>query len=225
MPGVLKTIFFDAGGTLIYLPQSVGHHYAFVGDRIGLRLDASALDRAFARCWKQMPPRPAIDGPLEDDDKDWWRQLVNAVLEGAAPGLDELDRDAFFEGAYGHFAEPGVWDLYPEASEVLAALHGRFDLAVLSNFDARLRMVLEHLGVSKFFSHVFISSELGADKPDPELYYRALHLSGARPHETLHVGNDPERDWEGASRAGLQVFRIDRPHNSLRELVPLLRSL
>ena len=108
-----------------------------------------------------------------------------------------------------------------EVSEVLAALHGRFDLAVISNFDGRLRMILEHLGVSKFFSHVFLSSELGADKPDSEIYFRALRLSGTLPNETLHVGDDPERDWEGASQAGLPVFRLDRPRHSLRDLLSL----
>jgi putative hydrolase of the HAD superfamily len=220
--GVYKAIFFDAAGTLIHLPQSVGRHYAFVGERIGLRLDAAALDRAFANSWKQVPARPAIDGPREDDDKGWWRELVNRVLDQVAPGTRELDRDAFFEGAYSHFAEPGVWDLYPEVNEVLAALHGRFDLAVISNFDGRLRMILEHLGVSKFFSHVFLSSELGADKPDPEIFHRALRLSGTRPNETLHVGDDPERDWKGASQAGLAIFQLRRPHNSLHDLLPLV---
>jgi putative hydrolase of the HAD superfamily len=219
---VYKTILFDAAGTLIYLPKTVGHHYAYVGERIGLRLDASALDRAFARCWKQTPARPAIDGPREDDDKGWWRELVNRVLDQVSPRLGELDRDAFFEGAYSHFAEPGVWDLYPEVSEVLAALHGRSDLAVISNFDGRLRMILEHLGVSKFFSHVFLSSELGADKPDPEIFHRALRLSGAGPNETLHVGDDPERDWRGASQAGLGIFQLNRPRNSLHDLLPVV---
>ncbi|MEY2584832.1 MAG: putative hydrolase of the superfamily [Verrucomicrobiota bacterium] len=218
---MIKAIFFDAAGTLIHLPQSVGHHYAYVGERIGLRLDTSALDAAFARCWKQTQPRPAIDGPREDDDKGWWRALVNRVLDEVSPDLAELDRDAFFEGAYSHFAEPGVWDLYPEVSEVLAALHGRFDLAVISNFDGRLRMILEHLGVSKLFSHVFLSSELGADKPDPEIFHRALRLSGTGPNETLHIGDDPERDWEGASRAGLSVFPLTRPHNTLCDLLSL----
>ena len=220
-PNSITTIFFDAAGTLIHLPKSVGHHYAYVGERIGLRLNRAALDAAFAACWKEMPSRPAIEGPRDDDDKGWWRELVNRVLNRVAPSVGALDRDAFFEAVYGHFAEPGVWNLYPEVIDVLDELRSRFELAVISNFDGRLRVILEHLGVSKFFAHVFLSSELGADKPDPEIYRRALRLSGARLNETLHVGDDPVRDWEGASAAGLEVFRLERPGKSLRDLLAL----
>ena len=216
---MVKTIFFDAAGTLIHLPKSVGYHYALVGRRVGLTLDAVALDRAFAASWKQMPTRPAIDGPRDDDDKPWWCELVRRVIEQVAPGTSELDRDAFFEAAYSHFAEAGVWELYPEVVEVLESLRPRFNLAVISNFDGRLRMILEHLGVSKFFTHIFLSSELGADKPDAEIYRRALELSAATPDEVLHAGDDPVRDWEGATAAGLRVFRLERPKNSLRDLL------
>jgi putative hydrolase of the HAD superfamily len=200
----------------------VGHHYALVGQRVGLALDAAALDRAFASCWKQMPARSAREGPREDDDKGWWRELVDQVIAQVAPSTSELDRDAFFEVAYSHFAEAGVWELFPDVIEVLEALRPRFDLAVVSNFDGRLRMILEQLGVSHFFSHLFLSSELGADKPDPLIYHRALKMSGLAPNETLHVGDDPVRDWRGAEAAGLSIFRLDRPRNSLRDLLAAL---
>ena len=218
-PAMLKTIFFDAAGTLIHLPKSVGHHYALVGKRVGLALDSSALDQAFATCWKRMPLRRAIEGPREDDDKGWWRELVDRVLDQVAPRTGELDRDAFFEVAYSHFAEAGVWELYSEVADVLSVLRDRFDLAVISNFDGRLRMILEHLGVSQFFSQVFLSSELGADKPDPEIFRRALRLSNAAPEGALHVGDDPVRDWEAARSAGLAIFELKRPRNSLRDLL------
>ena len=169
-----------------------------------------------------MSPRTAIDGPREDDDKDWWRQLVDLVLNEVAPSMSELDRDNFFEIAYEHFAEAGVWELYPEVFEVLEKLHPRFPLAVISNFDGRLRMILEQLGVLKLFKHVFLSSELGADKPDPEIFRRALSLIGLTPNEVLHVGDDPERDWKAATAAGLSIFALDRKKNSLRDLLSIL---
>jgi putative hydrolase of the HAD superfamily len=220
----LKAIFFDAVGTLFYLTKTVGDHYALVGDEIGLKLDAQQLDRAFHAAYKQMPQRPAIDGPRQNDDKGWWRQLVDLVLNQVVPSLSELDRDNFFEIAYEHFAEAGVWELYPEVMDVLQKLAPRFQLAVISNFDGRLRLVLEHLGISKFFNHVFISSEIGADKPDPEIFRRALKFIGLKPNQVLHVGDDSERDWKAASAAGLSVFRLDRRKNSLRDLLTILTT-
>jgi len=217
-----KAIFFDAVGTLFHLNGTVGHHYALVGGEVGLTLDAHQLDGAFYSAWKKMPRRAAILGPRENDDKVWWRELVDLVLDEAAPSLSELDRDNFFEVAYEHFAEPGVWELYPEVPSVLEQLRPHFQLAVISNFDGRLRFILEHLGISKFFAHIFISSEIGADKPDPEIYRSALKLIELEPNEVLHVGDDPERDWEAASAAGLSIFRLDRPKNSLRDLLAVL---
>jgi len=221
---LLKAIFFDAVGTLFYLTKTVGDHYALVGREVGLTLDAQQLDRAFFTAWEQMPLRAAIDGPREDDDKGWWRELVDLVLDQVAPSLSELDRDNFFEVAYEHFAEAGVWELYSEVMDVLRKLRPRFQLGVISNFDGRLRFILEHLGLSKFFSYVFISSELGADKPDPEIFRRALKVIDSKPNQVLHVGDDSDRDWKAASAAGLAIFRLDRPKNSLRDLLTILTT-
>ena len=218
-----KAIFFDAMGTLIYLTHNVGYHYALVGREIGLKLDAAELDRAFSEAWDAMPTRDPIDGPRENDDKDWWREVVEQVLDDVAPTLSDLDRDNFFEIAYEHFAEAGVWDLYPEVVVVLEELRTRFQLAVVSNFDGRLRMILEHLGISKFFSHVFVSSEVGADKPDPEIFRRALKFIKLKAHEALHVGDDPDRDWKAATSAGLSVFKLRRERNSLSDLLRILQ--
>src|SRR5882724_142707 len=200
---MVKAIFFDAVGTLFYLTKSVGDHYALVGNDVGLKLDPAALERAFFAAWQRMPRRAAINGPRKNDDKGWWRELVDLVLDQVAPSLSELDRDNFFEIAYEHFAEAGVWELYPEVHGVLEELQPRFKLAVISNFDGRLRLILQHLGISKFFTNIFLSSELGADKPDPEIYRRALSLMNVKSNEVLHVGDDSQRDWQAATAAGL----------------------
>jgi len=220
---MIKAISFDAVGTLFYLTKTVGDHYVYVGREVGLDFDAKELERAFHAAWKEMPKRAAIDGPRENDDRGWWRKLVDVVLDQVAPSLSEFDRDNFFEIAYEHFAEAGVWELYPEVPEVLEKLRPPLQLAVISNFDGRLRFILQHLGISKFFTHIFVSSEVGADKPDPEIYRRALKFIDLKPNEVLHVGDDPERDWEAASAAGLSIFRLDRRKKSLRDLLATLK--
>ena len=214
-----KVIFFDAAGTLIHLPKGVGYHYALVGNRMGLVLDATALDRAFTAAWHEMPARPATGAPREEDDKGWWRELVERVIDRTAPQTKDLDRDAFFEVAYEHFAEAGVWELYPEVLEVVENLHGRHQLGIISNFDGRLRMILEQLGISRYFAPIVISSEVGADKPGALIYRRALALTQVEQHEAQHVGDDPVKDWAGAAAAGIPLFRLERPRNSLHDLL------
>ncbi|MEO5719160.1 MAG: HAD-IA family hydrolase [Chthoniobacterales bacterium] len=221
---MIKAIFFDAAGTLIRLTKSVGSNYALVAQRQGLTLNPGELDAAFGEIWREMPLRPATGEPRADDDKGWWRDLVERLLDRVAPAVGPLDRDTFFEAAYGHFAEAGVWELYPEVQEVIEALAPDFELAVVSNFDRRLRMIIEHLSLSKYFRHVFLSSELGVDKPDPLIYRLALEKSGFAPNEVWHAGDDPKRDWAAAGAAGLEVFQLQRPDNSLRDLLPRLRT-
>lgn len=216
---MIKAIFFDAADTLFRLTHTVGWHYALVGREVGLQLDAAALDHAFLVSWKRIAPRPQEGIAREDDDKGWWRDLVFDVLRQVAPELHELDCDNFFKVAYEHFAEAGVWELFPETAEVLEQLTNRYLLAVVSNFDGRLRMILEQLGISKcFHGRVFLSSELGYDKPNPQIFRRALELTQLAPSEALHAGDDPVRDWNAAEQAGLSVFKLLRTHNSLRDI-------
>ena len=219
---MIKAVLFDAVGTLFSLNGTVGEHYGLVAREVGLDLDPQKLDPAFISAWKKMPARGAIDGPREDDDKGWWRDLVDRIFDDVAPSVGELDRDNFFEITYEHFAQAGVWKIFPEVRDVLEELAPRYQLAVVSNFDGRLRMILEQLGISKFFSFVFVSSEIGADKPDPEIFRRALQFMKVPAEDVLHVGDDPERDWAAAEAAGLHVFKLQRPEVSLRDAIAKL---
>lgn len=220
---MIKAISFDAGNTLIRLTKSVGQHYASIAQRQGLELDPDAVDRVFGQLWREAPVRSATEGkPRPDDDKGWWRDLVDRLLDQVSARIDAPGRDRFFEAAYSLFAEPGVWALYPEVREVLEALTPRYELMVISNFDGRLRHIFDHLSISQYFRHIFLSSELGVDKPDPLIFRRALNLSGFAPNEVLHVGDDPVRDAAGAEEAGLATLHLDRPYNSLRDLLGLI---
>ena len=217
-----RVIFFDAVGTLFHLPRGVGFHYATVARRHGIILDAKTVDSAFRSTWQAMPLRAATGVTRHDDDKGWWRQLVTQVVTRCGIELSGSAQSAFFEELYAEFARPGVWELFPEVPEVLGALHGKYTLGIISNFDGRLRAILSHLGLNGLFAHLIISSETGADKPSPLIFDRALREAGVSAREALHAGDDPERDWSAAHAAGLAVFRLDRRCNDLRDLLAKL---
>lgn len=221
---MIKTIFFDAAGTLFHLPKGVGWHYSDVASRFGCKLNENELSHAFRTVWKQMPPRPASLLPRVHDDKGWWFNLVIQVLKECAVSEKRLARLDYFEALYAEFTRPGIWQLFPETREVLNALGERYRLGVISNFDGRLRPILANLGLSDYFDPVIISSEVGADKPHPWAFDQALLRAKAEAKSSLHVGDDPQADWEGAITAGLHVFRLHRPENSLRDLVRMLEN-
>jgi putative hydrolase of the HAD superfamily len=133
-----------------------------------------------------------------------------------------FDRRAYFAELYDEFTRPGVWEVFPDVRAVLTRLARSYELGIISNFDRRLRCILDDIALTPLFRHVVISSEVGADKPDPFIFEHALALAGAQPHEALHVGDEPAADWEGAARAGLHVFRLKRPDLTLDHLVNVL---
>jgi putative hydrolase of the HAD superfamily len=221
----VDVIFFDAAGTLIHLPESVGFHYSLVAKRHGLHLDETRTNEAFRSAWKQMPARETTRKPRPDDDKGWWRNLVGRVLEISAENQRPFDFNAYFEELYLHFAQPGVWQLYGEAYSTLANLYQPCRLAVVSNFDRRLLPIFDQLGITSMFEKIIISSEVGADKPDPYIFEYALGSLNVKPSRALYIGDDPAKDWHAAKAAGMHVFHLDRPKNSLADVPQFLEKL
>lgn len=214
----IQTIFFDAAGTLFYLPKGVGWHYRDVASRFGCTLEADPLSQAFRTVWKRMPRRPVTQEPRISDDKDWWFYLVVEVLKECGVAKEALPRQNYFEALYAEFTRPGIWELFPEVREVLTALLPRYRLGIISNFDGRLRPILSNLGIGQLFDPIVISSEAGADKPDGWIFQHALVQARCAAAQSIHIGDDPLADWQGARDAGLHAFPLERPANSLWDL-------
>ncbi len=214
-PGV---IFFDAAGTLIHLVRPVGWHYAETARAHGLAADPEDMEAAFRATWQETPHRPPSGKAREDDDRPWWRKIALETLRRAVAPPPKFDSLAWFEDLYERFARPGVWALYDDVVPCLTALAPGSRLAVISNFDRRLRTILDELGVSGFFAHQFLSSEIGAEKPSGEIFRHAVRVMGISPADSLHVGDDLERDGAGARAAGLATFLVDRPSRTLTHL-------
>ena len=206
-----RVIFFDAAGTLIRLQKPVGESYAEIAMRFGAETDAHRMERNFRAVWKEQAPRPPTAVARPADDREWWRSLAAEVLRRSAIIPSSFDHEAWFADLHAYFARAEAWVLFDDVIGTLSLLENRVRLAVLSNFDGRLRLILEGLGISRFFEKMFISSELGCEKPDPEIFRKALAGMKASPGECWHVGDDPEKDGRGARSSGLTPFAVDRP--------------
>lgn len=208
---MIETVFFDAAGTLIELRMGVGEAYASRARSLGWQVgDARAIEMRFRKSFSQAEPMTFPDASpyeIEDLEREWWRQRVRAALGKSAR---DSRFEPFFDTIYRWFATSRAWRPAEDAREVLEKLSQRgLRLAVVSNFDSRLEVILGELDLLRFFEAVIWSSREGAAKPDPRLFEIALRRTRSQPARTLHVGDRPLDDYRGAVEAGLEAFLLD----------------
>jgi putative hydrolase of the HAD superfamily len=158
-----------------------------------------------------------------DDLRDRCAAVMLEALE--LPGLDQASARRAMLGAL-------EFRPYDDVEPALRELRARgLTLVVASNWDCSLADWLGPAGLLELVDGVVTSAEVGAAKPDPRMFRRALGLAGVAPAEALHVGDSLENDVAGARAAGLRAVLVraaaDAPADveviqSLRELPHLL---
>ncbi|HET6508744.1 MAG TPA: HAD-IA family hydrolase [Baekduia sp.] len=120
---------------------------------------------------------------------------------------------------------------YPEVPDALRALRaGGVRLVVVSNWDVSLHEALAATGLARLVDGAISSAEVGAAKPDPAIFARALALAGdgVTPGDAVHVG-DEAVDVEGARAAGVAPVLVGRDGAerapARRDGVPVLPDL
>lgn len=196
----IRAVTFDVGGTLIDPWPSVGQVYAEVAAAHGLTaLSPESLNQRFLAAWKGRAPF--------DYSRQAWLQLVAETFSQSPQQLPS----AFFDALYDRFERPDAWKIYEDVLPVLDTLASRgISLGIISNWDERLKSLLEHLKLSSFFDGIIISCDVGFAKPSPVIFEQALRQLGLPPASVLHVGDSWEEDVQGARAAGLHTLLLDR---------------
>lgn len=209
----IKAVTFDVGGTLIEPWPSVGHVYAEVAARYGMRnVSAEALNERFQRAWSARKPF--------QHSRASWQELVDEVFLGHC----DPPSQTFFPELYDRFSEPDAWRVFADVRPTLDALDSRnVKLGVISNWDERLRGLLRAFKLDQHFDTLAISCEIGSPKPSPVIFEEAAIKLGLPANAVLHVGDSLEMDVVGARRAGFHALRIDR--NASKPAVETMISL
>ena len=97
-------------------------------------------------------------------------------------------------------------ELFPDALPTLAKLKGRYTLAALTNGNADYR----RLGLARCFAFGYCAADVGARKPAPAMFQRALARAGVAPEQAVHVGDHLVDDVQGARAAGMATVWLNR---------------
>ena len=141
---------------------------------------------------------------------------VNLIAEslGRDP-LSEAEAHVVVQGIQEGIVQHAPRLIDPDTHRVLQVCQDEgIRLALISNTgypEAKaMRRVLDALDVSRFFSDLIFSSEVGYAKPSAELFSLISDAQGIDRRAVLHVGDSFRADYHGALNFGFQALLFDQ---------------
>jgi len=205
----IKAVFFDFGDTLVSLTPPKEELFLRAAVSIGLKLDIESVRMAYRIvdfCHKYSSLRIT---DLRGRD-DFYRKYNKKLC--AALGISSCFSD-LHPLLLRSFKDQKRWELIEDVPQVIRSLdEAGIPLAIVANWDRALASLVEKLGILELFSSIVSSQEVGAEKPDPEIFNKALNdVSLSVENDlVLYVGNDYQLDIQSARTAGLIPVLIDR---------------
>ncbi|MFN8641028.1 MAG: HAD family phosphatase [Candidatus Binatia bacterium] len=184
---MLKAFFFDNDGVLVDT-----EHLYFAASRATLAELGVALDEA--------------------DFVDLSLRQGRSVFDLVRDRLDEAGIEALRQRRNARYTEllrAGVPPL-DGVPEVLAALHGRARLAVVTSSNPEhFDVIHAGTGLLRFFDFAVTNRDYARSKPHPDAYLTALARAGCTADEAVAI-EDSERGLAAARAAGLRCLVVPR---------------
>jgi len=220
----IKAVLLDALGTLVELQPPAPRLQRLLG-QAGFEVSEERAAAGFAAEIAYY-----LDHHLEGSDRERLERLRDRCAEEMRRALELPDLD--HATARRAMLEALEFRPYPDVLPALEQLRERgLRLVVASNWDCSLPAWLGPAGITELVDGVVTSAEVGAPKPNPRVFERALAIAGAAPSQALHVGDKVDNDLHGAAAAGVRAVLLQREGEppagvdavrSLRELVALV---
>jgi len=214
-----RAVLFDVGGTLVRVPDISA--WVEQAHRLNLSFGPEELGDAYVEILAAVDPEP----PLMDRSGavlNFWRQTLSRA---AKKNVSEQVAGEFV-AREGENSLPVR--IYADARGCVDELRrdGR-KLGVISNSrdEARVRQVLHQAGILSYFDSVISSGTEGIEKPDPEIFVRAVERLNTTPEEAVYIGDLAEIDAKAAASAGLFGVWLNRDRSTFDERLPQLSSL
>jgi 2-haloacid dehalogenase len=191
-----EALTFDCYGTLIDWETGLLEALRPVLDAHGVEADAEDLLAAYGRHESEIEGGPYL--PYADVLARSLRGLAGEL--GFEPAPDEV---AAFSRSVGD------WPAFPDSGGALAQLAERFRLGVITNCDDDLfALSNRRLGVE--FDWVVTAQQVGAYKPDQDVFLRAFERIDVARERILHVAQSLFHDHVPAKRLGMTTIWVNR---------------
>jgi putative hydrolase of the HAD superfamily len=213
-PQSIRTIFFDAGFTLISPNPSTPEICLRVCQQLGLHIHLDTVKERMYEAQdyflRHMRLNRATWGSEEAISEFWIGYYMNLLR----PCLEEHSEPLLYQLAQkinDEFDEHTSWKVYPDVFPTLEALRSHdYKLGVISDWGIALGPILRRLNLTPYFDCLLVSAVTRHAKPSPHLYELALQRANAIADYTLHIGDSYILDVLGARTVGMTPVLLDR---------------
>ena len=233
-PQSIRTIFFDAGFTLVRPFPSEAEVCQQVCQQLGLHIQLDAMKQRMKEAADYYFRRISQDRHTWASEQTITLFWIDYYMNLLRPLIEEHDEPRLYQLAQAiteEFDKHSRWELYPDVLDTVTALHKRgYTLGIISDWGIALGPILRHLHLTKYFDCLVISAATRYAKPSPQLYELALQRTNSISDYTLHIGDSYIFDVLGARAVGITPVLLDRerrlePRNVDCELVHSLHEL
>lgn len=205
----LRAVLFDVGETLVHPSPSFPELFTRVLADAGHARTSADVVNASGAVFERFS-EAARDGERWTTSPERSARFWKGVYEQMLEALSLPAQDGLRDTLYATFTDLRNYTLFDDVIPALDALPARLRLGIVSNFEAWLEDLLGVLGVRDRFPVRVISGLEGIEKPEPEIYERALARIGVAADEAVYVGDNPEFDVVPAAAIGMTPVLIDR---------------
>jgi putative hydrolase of the HAD superfamily len=198
-------VWFDIGYTLLYMQREITYQKAL--REFGVDVPVEEIEKEFHLTDKLfMREYPGFFLHPREVFMPAYLGIMNYRL-GLSVNLCELD--ACWEAVKKEVSN--YWLPFNGVGEVLLELKRRsIRLGVISNWDCTARDILDGAGLTDFFDHLVISSEVDCSKPDARIFELALQKASVEARRCLYVGDNYYDDCLGSRKVGINPLIINR---------------
>ncbi|MFI9485516.1 HAD family hydrolase [Promicromonospora sp. NPDC052451] len=202
---MLKAVLFDLDDTLV--DQEGASRAALLDWLPELGLDLDDPEEQVA-AWHAVSEE--VYARYQRREITFLEQRRSRVREFLGADTTDDEADELFSGYLTRYER--AWRAFDDAVPALRTVRDAgLVVALLTNGDATHQgRKLDRTGLAEHLDVVVASDDLPAGKPDPRAYAATCEILGLAPGDVLMVGNDVEKDFQGALDAGLGAVLLDR---------------
>ncbi len=214
-PQSIRTVFFDAGFTLIHPNPSSPEICQQVCQQLNLHIHIDAVKQRMIESQDYFYRQSRLNSHTwgsEEAIAEFWTGYYMNLLRPFIEGHDEHRLYQLAQSINEEFDKHTSWQLYPDVLPTLEALRrkGGFTLGVISDWGIALGPILRQLHLTPYFDCLLISAVTRHAKPSPMLYDLALQRANTIADYTLHIGDTYIQDVLGARSVGITPVLLDR---------------